>query len=120
MSEDKQLRPRLTLNEIRFLIETLKHMNKMLDAKEKEYHDLDIKVRILQTDFRRNTMLWKELKAAKEQLEQLKGVPMQVFPYRSVCKSLIRRFDGLLKGAKLHSGSFTPYQLEQIFGTKKS
>ena len=108
-----QFRPRLTEGEIQFLIESLKHTLAVVERKEKEYEALKAKVYNLKRELHYNSMVWKELKAAKEELSSC-NVKMMGLHYRCVISSLVRRFEAMLKGGKLHSSSFAEQSLRQI------
>ncbi len=102
MSECKQLRPRLTTREIRFLIDSLKQMLVVATEREREYKELKRKVYRLRQELRYNTLVWKELKQAKEELSNMGNVESTVFHCKNVCNAMIRRFESLLNGGHLH------------------
>jgi len=121
MSECKQLRPRLTKREIQFLLDSLKYTLILVDRKEQEYKELQRRVYRLRLEVRKgNTMVWKELKETKEELKQMGNFEAIALHYRSVCNSLIRRLEGLLKGGKLHTGLWAEYSLSQIYFEPKN
>ena len=120
MSEYKQLRPRLTKREIQFLIRSLKHTLAVVGQKEQEYKELQRKVYQLRKEIQYNTMVWKELKQAKQELSDMGNFETTALHYRSVCNSLIRRLEGLLKGGKLHTGLWAEYSLSQIYSEPRN
>jgi len=115
MSEFKQLRPRLTAREVKFLIDSLRHTLTVVADMEREFKELQCKVYRLRQEFKYNTMVWKDLKATKEQLSSMGNVETAAIRYRIVCNSLIRRLEGLLKGGKLHTSWFAEHSLRQIY-----
>lgn len=115
MSEHKQLRPRLTKREIQFLVDSLKHTLAVVDLKEQEFKQLRAKAYRLRREIQYNTMVWKELKQTKQELSDRGNFEATALHYRSVCNSLIRRLEGLLKGGKLHTGLWAEYSLSQIY-----
>jgi len=109
-----QVRPRLTEREIRFLLESLKHTLTVVDQKEREYKQLQHRVYQLKKELHYNTMVWKDLKQAREDLSSMGNVELAAIHYRSVCNSLVRRFEALLNGGKLHTGFFAEHSLRQL------
>ena len=109
-----QVRPRLTEREIQFLIHSLGHTLAVVDQKEREYKQLQHRVYQFKKEMHYNTMVWRELKQAKEDLSSMGNVDVAAIRYRSVCNSLIRRFEALLKGGKLHTGFFAEHSLRQL------
>jgi len=120
MSEYKQLRPRLTKREIQFLVDSLKHTLVLVNQKEREYEILKAKVYRLKRELWYNTMVWKELKQTKQELSDIGNVEAIALRYRSVCNSLIRRLEGLLKGGKLHTSLWATYSLSQIYSEPRN
>ena len=116
MSKNKQLRPRLTFREVRFLVDSLKRTLEVCEVKEREFKELQSRVYRLRLEVRKgNTMVWKELKEAKEKLRERGDFEAALFHYRTVCNSLIRRLESLLNGGKKHTGLWAQYSLQQIY-----
>ena len=115
MSAYKQLRPRLTCREVRFLIDSLKRTLEVCEVKEREFKELQSRVYRLRQEIKYNTMVWKELKEAKEKLREWGNFEATLFHYRTVCNSLIRRFESLLNGGKLHTSWFAEHSLQKIY-----
>jgi len=115
MNEYKQLRPRLTSREVRFLVDSLKRTLDVCEVKEREFKELEREVYRLRKEIQYNTMVWKQLKEAKEKLKQMGNFGLTRLHYRTVCDSLIRRFESLLNGGKKHTGLWAEHSLQQIY-----
>ena len=115
MNEYKKLRPRLTSREVRFLVDSLKHTLEVCEVKERELKELKREVYRLRQEIQYNTMVWKQLKETKEKLKQMESFGLTLLHYRTVCNSLIRRFESLLNGGKKHTGLWADYSLQQIY-----
>jgi len=115
LSEYKQLRPRLTVLEVRFLVASLKHTLEVCEVKEREFKELQSRVYRLRKEIQYNSMVWKELKETKGKLREWGNFETTLFHHRTVCNSLIRRLEGLLKGGKLHTSWFAEHSLEKIY-----
>jgi len=93
----------------------LKHTLAVVDLKEQEFKRLKAKLYRLRREIQYNSMVWKELKQAKQELSDMGNFESIALQYRTVCNSLIRRLEGLLKGGKLHTGLWAEYSLSQIY-----
>ena len=106
MSEYKQLRPRLTEQEIRFIIHALVRLEEHLEEQQEEIKVWERKVYVLRKELFRNSMVYKDLKLAREQLAQAKANAQGYWPKKIICRSLLRRFRAMVKGRKLHTSSW--------------
>jgi len=115
----RDLRPRLDVREIRFLIHVLEDYLVTLDSMLKEEKAVEREVARLTRDFRKLAAyeILVELRAKRKQLGELK-----VWRFREqvvVAKDLMRRFEGLLKGEKRHPKWLAERSLSKLgFGSK--
>jgi len=115
----RDLRPRLDMREIRFLVHVLENYLVTLDSMLKEENSIEREVVCLTRDFRKLVAheILVELRAKRKLLEELKA-----WRFREqvvVTKDLMRRFEGLLKGAKRHPKWLAERSLSKLgFGSK--
>jgi len=115
----RDLRPRLDVREIRFLIHVLEDYLVTLDSMLKEEKAVDREVVCLTRDFRKLAAyeILVELRAKRKLLEELKA--WRFHEQAVVTKDLMRRFEGLLKGAKRHPKWLAERSLSKLgFGSK--
>ena len=115
----RDLRPRLDMREIRFLVHVLEDYLVTLDSMLKEEKAVDREVVCLIRDFRKLAAyeILVELRAKRKLLEELKA-----WRFREqvvVAKDLIRRFEGLVKGERRHPKWLAEHSLSELeFGSK--
>ena len=115
----RDLRPRLDLREIRFLIHVLEDYLVTLDSMLKEEKAVEREVARLTREFGRLAAyeILVELRTKRKLLEELKAWRFQ--KQAVVAKDLMRRFEGLLKGEKRHPKSLAERSLSKLgFGSK--
>ena len=115
----RDLRPRLDMREIRFLVHVLEDYLVTLDSMLKEEKAVDHEVVCLTRDFRKLVAheILVELRAKRKQLEELKA--WRFHEQAVVTKDLMRRFEGLLKGEKRHPKWLAERSLSKLgFGSK--
>jgi len=113
MSE-KEFRPHFSSKEIQYLLRVVKYAEHFLDAKEREYNSLEARLYELHKQVQRgNTSNWKELKPTKEQLQDMRGLPMWILHQRFMCRSLTCRLESILRGGKAHRHSLYGSLLNQ-------
>ena len=115
----RDLRPRLDMREIRFLIHILENYLVTLDSMLKEESSIEREVVRLTRNFRKLVAheILVELRAKRKLLEELKA--WRFHEQAVVTKDLMRRFEGLLKGEKRHPKWLAEHSLSKLgFGSK--
>ena len=115
----RDLRPRLDMREVRFLIHVLEDYLVTLDSMLKEEKAVEREVARLTRDFRKLAAyeILVELRVKQKLLEELKACRFQ--KQAVVAKDLMRRFEGLLKGEKRHPKWLVERSLSELeFGSK--
>ena len=86
MSEYKQLRPRLTEQEIRFIIYSLVRLEERLEEQQQEVKVWEGKVSKLRKELFRNSMVYKDLKLAREQFARAKAEAKSYWPKKIIIR----------------------------------
>jgi len=109
-----QIRPRLTEQEIQFVMYALVNLEELLEGQQEEVKDLERKVYNLRKELFRNTLVFKDLKLAREQLAKAKAEAQGSWHKKIVCENLLRRFRALIEGGRLHTSSWAESYLNKI------
>jgi len=113
-----QIRPRLTEQEIRFVLYALVNLEGLLEGQRGEVEYLERRVYVLRNELLRNPMVYKDLRLAREELTKAKAEAQGSWEKKIVCQSLLRRFKALVEGGKLHTRSWAEGYLNKILEPK--
>ena len=113
-----QIRPRLTEQEIRFVLYALVNLEGLLEGQRGEVEALERKVYFLRKELLRNTMVYKDLRLAREELAKAKAEARGSWHKKIICHALLRRFRALVEGGKLHTSSWAESYLNKILEPK--
>lgn len=109
-----KLRPRLTKEEISFLTRTLQVYAQFLEAKEQEIEQREGKISRLHNEVCVTCNL-QTLEELKRERQQLQIDEQQDYSGQAWATNvLLKRFQGLSSGRKLHSARLTRYLLKEI------
>jgi len=115
-----QFRPRLTEGEIQFIVHSLVTLQESLESQRNEVQVCEGRVARLRRELHYNSMVYKDLKLAKEQLAQAKATAQGNYYQSVICRSLLRRLRAMGNGKKLHTSSYALSCLNKILEPKTS
>ena len=105
-------RPRLTRNEILFLAEALRSYKQLMTQKQSEMEARQYRIKRLSDRFLHTLEGREELNRERARLSLDKQ--QDYFSQRLVASALVRRFEALAEGGRLHSGLMTRVHLEEF------
>jgi len=103
---------------LRFIIYALVRLEERLEEQQHELKVWERKVYNLRKELFRNSMVYKDLKLAREQLAQAKATTQGYWSKKIICHSLLRRFRAMVEGGRLHTSDWANYQLNKIMEPK--
>jgi len=113
VSVKDMFRPRLTRKEVRFIAEALKAYAKLMRQKQKEIEHREWRIKRLRDKLvYEGTHHLPELTRERAQLKQDKR--QRYYSQQLVASALMRRFEAMAEGGRLHSGMTTYTYLKRL------